>query len=102
MIKGRIAVIGSPAQITSSGKSETRITLRTKNDCLLPGSDTISARFLKQNENYGIWLCKDTVAAVMELLEEVRQRDDSVEDLRVERPSLEEKFLEFIEGGMQQ
>lgn len=101
MVKGRIAVIGSPAQITATGSSDTWITLRTKNDCLLPGKDTVNARFLKQTENYGIWLCNDTAAAVMELLKEVQQKGDSVEDLRVERPSLEERFLEFIEGGVQ-
>lgn len=101
IMKGKIAVIGSPAQITASGHSETRITLRTKNNSMLPGKDTNSAHFLKQTESYGIWLCSDTATAVMELLKEVQQRCDSVEDLRVERPSLEERFLELIEGGMQ-
>jgi ABC-2 type transport system ATP-binding protein len=37
----------------------------------------------------------------MELLTEVRQSGDAVEDLRVERPSLEERFLELVEGGRQ-
>jgi len=36
----------------------------------------------------------------MELLKEVQHFGDSVEDLRVERPSLEERFLELIEGGV--
>ncbi len=102
IIRGRIAATGTPAQITSAGHSETRITLRTKRNCLLPGRDIGSARFLKQAEDYGIWLCRDTAAAVMELLKEVQQSGDSVEDLRVERPSLEERFLELIGGGEQQ
>lgn len=37
IIHGHIAAIGTPAQITSAGHSETRITLRTKINCLLPG-----------------------------------------------------------------
>jgi len=102
IIRGRIAATGTPAQITSAGHAETRITLRTKRNCLLPGRDIGSARFLKQAEDYGIWLCRDTAATVMELLKEVQQLGDSVEDLRVERPSLEERFLELIEGGEQQ
>ena len=102
IIRGRIAATGTPAQITSAGHSETRITLRTKRNCLLPGRDIGSARFLKQAEDYGIWLCRDTAAAVMALLKEVQQSGDSVEDLRVERPSLEERFLELIERGVQQ
>jgi len=99
MIRGRIAVTGSPAQITASGLAETRIIISTKNDCLLPGKDTKNARFLRQTDNYGIWLCSDTAAAVMELLGEVQADKDTVEDLRVERPSLEERFLELVEGG---
>jgi ABC-2 type transport system ATP-binding protein len=94
-------VTGTPAQITSAGHSETRITLCTRNNCLLPGKDTASAHFLLQTDNYGVWLCTDTAAAVMELLTEVRQSGDAVEDLRVERPSLEERFLELVEGGRQ-
>jgi ABC-2 type transport system ATP-binding protein len=99
MIRGRMAVIGSPAQITASGHAETRIIISTKNGCLLPGKDTKYARFLKQTDNYGIWLCSDTASAVMELLGEVQAGKDAVEDLRVERPSLEERFLELVEGG---
>lgn len=101
ILRGRIAVTGTPAQITSAGHSETRITLCTRNNCLLPGKDTASAHFLSQTDNYGVWLCTDTAAAVMELLTEVRQSGDAVEDLRVERPSLEERFLELVEGGRQ-
>ena len=101
LINGRIAETGTPEQITSAGHVETRITLRTKRNCLLPGKDIGGIRFLKQSEDYGIWLCSDTAAAVMELLKQVQQSGDSVEDLRVERPSLEERFLELVEGGMQ-
>lgn len=100
IIRGRIAAIGTPAQITSAGHAETRITLRTKRHCLLPGRDIGSARFLEQEEDYGIWLCRETAAAVMDLLKEVQQLGDSVEDLRVERPSLEERFLELVESGV--
>jgi len=102
IIRGRIAATGTPAQITSAGNAETQITLRTKSNCLLPGRDIGSARFLKQSENYGIWLCHDTADAVMELLKEVQQAGDTVEDLRVERPSLEERFLELVERGVTQ
>lgn len=101
IMHGRIAVTGTPAQITSAGHSETKITLSTKRNCLLPGKDTANARFLSQSDNYGIWLCRDTAAAVMELLGKVQESGDAVEDLRVERPTLEERFLELVEGGKQ-
>jgi ABC-2 type transport system ATP-binding protein len=99
IMRGSIAVTGTPAQITSAGHGQTRITICTKNNSLLPGKDTVNACFLSQSDNYGVWLCRDTAAAVMELLLEVQQSGDTVEDLRVERPSLEERFLELVEGG---
>jgi len=101
IICGRIAATGTPAQITSAGHTETRITLRTKGHSLLPGRDIGRARFLKQEDDYGIWLSHETAEAVMELLKEVQLLSDSVEDLRVERPSLEERFLELVERGVQ-
>lgn len=100
MIRGRIAITGSPAQITASGHAETRIILSTKNSSLLPGKDIDSARFMKQTDNYGIWLCSDTASAVMELLKKAQSFNDTVDDLRVERPSLEERFIELVEGGV--
>lgn len=102
MIRGRIAVIGSPARITASGHAETRIIISTKNSCLLPGSDTQNTRFLRQTDNYGVWLSTDAASAVMELLKCVQACSDTVEDLRVERPSLEERFLELVDGGIRQ
>jgi ABC-2 type transport system ATP-binding protein len=99
IMRGNIAVAGTPAQITSAGHSETKITICTKRNSLLPGKDTDNAHFLSRTDDYGVWLCRDTAAAVMELLKRVQQSGDSVEDLRVERPSLEERFLELVEGG---
>ncbi|HEX2945370.1 MAG TPA: ABC transporter ATP-binding protein [Clostridia bacterium] len=99
MIKGRIAVVGSPAQVTASGNPDVRILLSTKNGCLQPGMNTGNARFLRQTDNYGVWLSADAASAVMELLKYVQAFSDTVEDLRVERPSLEERFLELVEGG---
>ena len=101
IIRGRLATTGSPAQITAAGHAKTKIMLRTKNNCLLPGKNIGEAYFLKQTDDYGIWSCSDTAAAVMEILQQVRLSGDAVEDLRVERPSLEERFLELIEGGIQ-
>ena len=98
IIRGKMATIGTPAQITAVGRTETRITIRTKNNRLLPGADIGHARFLKEAEGYGEWICTDVAAAVMDILSEVQTTGDQVEDLRVERPSLEERFLELVKG----
>ncbi|MPW25876.1 ATP-binding cassette domain-containing protein [Alkalibaculum sp. M08DMB] len=99
MIQGQIATIGTPAQITSAARRETRITLLTQNNSLLPGHDIGDAHFSKEKDGYGVWTSKDTANAVIALLNNVRHNEDKVIDLRVERPSLEEAFLDLIEGG---
>lgn len=99
IIKGHIAVLGTPAQITAAGNIKTRITMRTTLSTLLPGRDIGEAKYISEAEGFSIWLCNDAAKAVVELLNEVKRNGDTVEDLRVERPSLEERFLELTEGG---
>lgn len=101
IIRGQIAIVGTPEQVTAAGNSETKITLRTKKQSLSPGHDIGQARFYKESEGFGIWLCRDAAAAVTDLLKAVKDNGDMVDDLRVERPSLEERFLEIVEGGKQ-
>jgi ABC-2 type transport system ATP-binding protein len=98
IIKGHIAALGTPSQITAAGNLETRITLHTANNSLLPGRDIGKTRFISESEGFGIWMCTDTAQSVMDLLSLVQQNGDAVLDLRVERPSLEERFMELVEG----
>ncbi len=99
LIQGKIAVIGTPAQVTATGSSDTRILIRTLNGILLPGYDIGSARFIRESEGYGEWVSSDAAASLTEILRKVQLAGDVVEDLRVQRPSLEERFLELIKGG---
>jgi ABC-2 type transport system ATP-binding protein len=45
------------------------------------------------------WKTRDVAEAVTQILGKVKAANDTVEDLRVERPSLEERFLELVEGN---
>jgi ABC-2 type transport system ATP-binding protein len=99
VIRGRIVSLGTPEQVTAAGNADTRITLKTRLNSLLPGRDIGFARFEKAAEGYGVWQSKNTAEAVMDLLKAVQQGGDTVDDLRVERPSLEERFLEIVEGS---
>lgn len=100
LLNGRLAVLGTPEQVTAAGRGETRITLRTRRGSLLKQGGIRLATCLSETEGFAQWLCRDTAPAVMELLGAAMAADDPVEDLRVERPSLEERFLEIVEGGM--
>ncbi len=98
LIHGKIAATGTPAQITAAGSRQTRISLRTGSGWL--PSDCEGAQFTGKNEDYGVWLCPDAAVTVLDILKKVKQSGNTVEDLRVERPSLEERFLELVEGGV--
>jgi len=98
MIHGTMTVCGTPAQVTAAGSRETRVRLRTTKNSLLPGSDMNGAAFVQANDGYLEWSCHDIASSVTEILRRVQDADDTVEDLRVERPSLEERFLELVEG----
>lgn len=99
LIHGEIAICGTPEQVTAAGSKETRIRIHTSKGCLLPGGDIGNAVFVKAKDGYLEWDCTDVVPAVSEILDRVQASEDTVEDLRVERPSLEKRFLELVEGA---
>lgn len=99
IIRGKLAVVGTPAQVTASGSSETRITIRTTHGSLLPGTSIGRACFVKESEGYGEWVSPDAAASLTEILGIIQSAGDVVEDLRVQRSSLEERFLELVEGS---
>ena len=99
LIGGRLASLGTPEQITAQGSAGTRITVRTRHGSLLRQGSIQGAIYRGETEGFAQWLCTDTSPAVMELLSAAMAENDPVEDLRVERPSLEERLLEMLEGG---
>jgi ABC-2 type transport system ATP-binding protein len=98
LINGRVAVCGTPTQVTAAGDTETRVRIRTANNSLMPRCEIEGARFIKAEEGYCSWVCGDISVSVMDLLQRVKSAGDTVEDMRVERPSLEERFMELVEG----
>ncbi len=99
LVRGKIVVCGTPEQITVAGGQDTRVRLRTARGSLLPGGDVGTAVFVGEKDNYLEWSCRAAADAVIEILGRVRDAEDTVEDLRVERPSLEERFLELAKEG---
>jgi ABC-2 type transport system ATP-binding protein len=98
MIQGKLVVCGTPQEVTAAGNKETRILLHTQHSCMLPGNTVGGARFVESRDGYLEWRSKNIAADVSQILMKVQQYGDAVDDLRVERPSLEERFLELVEG----
>lgn len=96
LIRGRLVTLGTPAQVTAAGSQESRITIQTERGSLLPGKDAPHARFLGEKEGYGVWASDLVSTAVPALLTSIEANGDRVVDMRVERPTLEERFLEII------
>lgn len=103
LLKGSIIAAGSPNELTATGSGYTKVSIRTedsllqKNGATFPG---VSQRSIR--EEYAIYFSTDPAPTVTALLDYVRQHNDRLIDLRVERPSLEERFLEITQIGAQQ
>jgi ABC-2 type transport system ATP-binding protein len=96
LLNGKIATVGSPLEITTAGTNLTKVSVRSKASTLLQNGQSIPAVSQSSvRDDYAIYFSTDigqTVGAVIAFIEAA---DDSLIDLRVERPSLEDRFLEI-------
>ena len=96
LLHGRIAAIGTPREITARGAGLTRISVRTQEDSLgAPGLGLPAVERRAQDGEYRIYFSTDIGSTVAAIIEHVQGAGDTLVDLRVERPSLEERFLEI-------
>ncbi|HSF80857.1 MAG TPA: ABC transporter ATP-binding protein [Anaerolineales bacterium] len=103
LLKGQIVATGSPRELTATGSGYTKISVRSENSILHANGNTfpaVSQKTLK--EEYAIFFSTDPGPSVTAILENLNSNDDKLIDLRVERPSLEERFLEITTEGAKQ
>jgi len=100
LLAGRIVASGTPKALTAAAADLTRVTVRSEHETLaartaqLPGVQRQARK-----DGYDVFFTDavgPTVTAVLRALEEA---GDPLVDLRVERPSLEERFLELTANG---
>jgi ABC-2 type transport system ATP-binding protein len=91
LINGKSAVTGTPSEITSASCTKSKVKIRTRDGSLLNDNNCV--------QGYAEFLTDDAANLVIQLLTKVTVCNDTVEDLRIERPSLEERFIEIIKGG---
>jgi len=96
LLEGRIAAIGSPRQLTAAGGKKTRISVATEGGKLI-GTTTVfpEATYEGATDAYATFISNSPGKAVTAILSWLEAEGDSLIDLRVERPSLEERFLEI-------
>ena len=97
LVGGRLAAEGSPRELTSQGEGRTRIVASTAHGELLKRSpDFPEAERLPNDQGYAVYRSSRPGATLPALLAWLEAAGDEIVDLRVERPSLEERFLEIV------
>ena len=103
LLRGQIVDTGSPRELTTKGTSMTKVSVRTDASLLHHHQGefpAVTQQVVK--EEYIIYYTTDPGPTVSAVLEFINSQDDNLIDLRVERPTLEERFLEITtEGGIQ-
>jgi ABC-2 type transport system ATP-binding protein len=100
LLRGKIAATGTPRELTATGAGLTKVSVYTEDSCLFDADvafPAVSQQALK--EEYAIYYSTDPGATVSAIITHIQARNDTLIDLRVERPSLEERFLEITSTG---
>ena len=98
LLKGKIVATGTPAQLTATGRSLTKISVSSENSVLSQNGyvfPAVTQRLVK--DEYAIYFSTNPGQSVPAILAYLEQKKDRLNDLRVERPSLEERFLEITQ-----
>ena len=100
LLRGKIAATGTPLELTATGAGLTKVSVRTQGASLSDPGVTFPAvsRHVFKDE-YAIYFSTDTGPTVSAIIAHVDAREDTLIDLRVERPSLEDRFLEIAAAG---
>ena len=96
LLNGQLVAAGTPLEITATGAGLTKVSVHTRDAALLDNHHTfpaVSQQLVK--EDYAVYFSTDIGPTVAALIDFVSVNGDELLDLRVERPSLEDRFLEL-------
>jgi ABC-2 type transport system ATP-binding protein len=98
LLNGKIAATGSPTQLTASGSGLVKISVSSEASSILSYKGNfpeVSQQVIK--EEYVIFYSRDAGSTVPAIFDYLKAQNDHLVDLRVERPSLEDRFLEITQ-----
>jgi ABC-2 type transport system ATP-binding protein len=101
LLQGKLVNIGTPMEITATGAGLTKISVRTQASSLSASGITFPAvsQHMTKDE-YNIYFSTDIGPTVSAIIAHIDAHGDTLIDLRVERPSLEDRFLEITNAGV--
>jgi len=96
LLNQKLATIGTPMEITATGAGFTKVSVHTKDASLSDPAITFPAVQQRvSKDEYDIFFSTDIGPTVSAIIAQIETRGDTLIDLRVERPSLEDRFLEI-------
>jgi ABC-2 type transport system ATP-binding protein len=103
LLQSKLVNIGTPMEITATGAGLTKISVRTQASSLSASGiafPAVSQHTLK--DEYSIYFSSDIGPTLSAMIAYIDAQGDMLIDLRVERPSLEDRFLEITNPGVVQ
>jgi ABC-2 type transport system ATP-binding protein len=95
LLRGKIAATGTPRELTATGSGLTKISIHTELAALSEVTHLPAVQQKTAKDGYDVYFSSDPAATVLAILEYLKTHNDTLIDLRVERPTLEERFLEI-------
>ncbi len=96
LLRGKIVATGTPRELTATGAGLTKVSVRTEGTSLSDPSITFpGVSQVAFKDDYAIYYSTDPGPTVSAIIAHIETQGDTLIDLRVERPSLEERFLEI-------
>jgi len=100
LLRGSIVDIGTPLEITATGTGLTKVSVCTQTSSLADAELILPAVEKQTTVNdYTIFFSTDIGPTVSAIIGHIEASGDTLIDLRVERPSLEDRFLEITTAG---
>jgi ABC-2 type transport system ATP-binding protein len=100
LLRGQIATTGTPIEITAEGAGLTKVSVRTQSSSLSePGVSFPAVSQQGSKDEYSIYFSTDIGPTLAAIISHIETQKDTLIDLRVERPSLEDRFLEITSPG---
>lgn len=87
--EGKIVFIGTATELTREREEESRIFIKTERP--LPNADC--------NEGYSVFTAENIGDALLEVLETCKQTQNRVLDIKIERATLEQRFMDIVREG---
>jgi len=96
LLNQKLVTIGTPMEITATGAGLTKVSVHTKDASLSDPAITFPAvKKRVSKDEYAVFFSTDIGPTVSAIIAQIDTRGDTLIDLRVERPSLEDRFLEI-------